>query len=148
VLARGGRRAAADSLASRMPLPVSLDVPALRFPAGAEATAYFVIAEGLTNVAKHARAQRAWVTLAVRDDQLVVEVRDDGVGGVLPGGSGLVGMEDRLAALEGRLIIESPPGEGTAIVASFPLSGSAVGVAHVRQYGQDAAMLGGRRADA
>jgi hypothetical protein len=59
VLTRGGLSAGVDSLASRMPLPVSIDVPATRFPAAAEATAYFVVAEGLTNVAKHARAQRA-----------------------------------------------------------------------------------------
>jgi signal transduction histidine kinase len=148
VLARGGLSAGVDSLASRMPLPVSIDVPATRFPAAAEATAYFVIAEALTNVAKHARAQRAWVTITVRDHRLTVEVRDDGVGGAVPGASGLLGMQDRLAGLEGRLTVESPPGGGTVITASIPLPGSAARVAHVRQYGQDPAMLGGGWADA
>jgi signal transduction histidine kinase len=148
VLARGGLRAGVDSLASRMPLPVSMDVPATRFPAALEATAYFMVAEALTNVAKHAEAQRAWVTVAVRDELLVVEVRDDGVGGAVQGGSGLLGMEDRLAALDGRLTVESPPGGGTLVSASIPLRSSAVGVAHVRQDGQDPAMLGRRRTDA
>jgi signal transduction histidine kinase len=147
-LARGGLRAGVDSLASRMPLPVSMDVPAARFPTTAEATAYFVVAESLTNVAKHAQAQQVWVTIAVRDGRIVVEVRDDGVGGAVPGGSGLLGMEDRLAALEGELTVASPAGGGTAITASIPLAGSAVSVAHIRQYGQDPAMLGGGGADA
>jgi signal transduction histidine kinase len=147
-LARGGLRAGVESLASRMPLPVSIDVPAARFPSDAEATAYFVIAEGLTNVAKHAQAERAWVTIAERDERLAVEVRDDGIGGAVAGGSGLLGMEDRLAALEGRLIIESPAGGGTLLAAWIPLSASAASVAHVRQYGEDAAVLGGRGTDA
>ena len=148
VLARGGLRAGIDSLASRMPLPVSIDVPATRFPAAAEATAYFVVAEGLTNVAKHAHARRAWVTIAMRDEHIAVEVRDDGIGGAVAGGSGLLGMEDRLAGLEGRLTVESPAGEGTVLTAWIPLPGSAAGVAHVRQYGQDPAVLGGRGPDA
>jgi signal transduction histidine kinase len=148
VLSHGGLRAGVDSLASRMPLPVSIDVPATRFPGAAEATAYFVIAEGLTNVAKHAAAERAWVTVAERAGRLELEVRDDGIGGAVPGGSGLLGMGDRLAALEGRLAVESPAGGGTLIAASIPLPSSASGVAHVRQHGEDAAMLGGRGADA
>jgi signal transduction histidine kinase len=148
VLSRGGLRAAVDSLASRMPLPVTMDVPSTRFPSAAEATAYFVVAEGLTNVAKHARAQRAWVTIAVRDARLAVEVRDDGVGGAVQGGSGLLGMEDRLAALEGELTVDSPAGGGTVIRASIPLTGSAASVAHVRQNGEDPAMLGRGRPDA
>jgi signal transduction histidine kinase len=148
VLSRGGLRAAVESLATRAPLPVSIDVPATRFRAAVEATAYFVVAEGLTNVAKHAHAANAWVTIAERDDRLTVEVRDDGVGGAVPGGSGLLGMEDRLAALEGRLSVESPAGEGTVLRASIPLKDSVVGVAHVGEDGQDAAMLGGGRADA
>jgi signal transduction histidine kinase len=148
VLARGGLRAAVDSLASRMPLPITMDVPATRFPTAAEATAYFVVAEGLTNVAKHARAQRAWVTIAVRDARLVVEVRDDGVGGAVRGGSGLLGMEDRLAALEGELAVDSPPGGGTVIRASIPLPDSAASVAHVREYGENPAVLGRGRPDA
>ena len=147
-LTRGGLSAGVDSLTSRMPLPVSIDVSGIRYPAATEATAYFVVAEGLTNVAKHAQGKQAWVTIAERDEQLVVEVRDDGVGGAVPGGSGLLGIEDRVAGLEGRLTVESPPGGGTVITASVPLSGSAVSVAHVGQHGKDAAMLGRGRADA
>jgi len=148
LLSHGGLRAGVDSLASRMPLPVSIDVPATRFPGAAEATAYFVIAEALANVAKHAHAQHARVTVVEHDARLEVEVRDDGVGGALPGGSGLLGMEDRLAALEGDFAVDSPAGAGTLIAASIPLPDSAPSVAHVRQYGEDPAMLGSGRADA
>ena len=148
VLTRGGLRAGIDALAARMPLPVSVDVPGTRHPAVVEATAYFVVAEALTNVAKHAQAQRAWVTVAARDRRLHVEVRDDGVGGALPRGSGLLGMEDRLAAVDGRLSVDSPPGGGTLIAAWIPPVSSAASVAHVRQHGKDAAMLGRRRTDA
>jgi signal transduction histidine kinase len=148
VLSHGGLRAGVDSLAARMPLPVSIDVPATRFPAAAEATAYLVIAEALTNVAKHAHAQRAWVTVAVRGARLEVEVRDDGVGGAARRGSGLLGVEDRLAALEGGVRVESPAGGGTVIAASIPLPDSAPGVAHVREHGEDPTMLGRGRADA
>jgi signal transduction histidine kinase len=146
-LVRGGLRSGVDALASRITLPVSVAVPAIRLSGGAEATAYFVVAEALTNVVKHARADQAWVTIAVQPGWLVVEVRDDGVGGAVREGTGLLGMEDRLAALDGRLTVKSPPGGGTAITASIPLPESARDVAHVGQHGQDAAMLGGRRAD-
>jgi signal transduction histidine kinase len=106
-----------------MPLPVENNVCAGRFPAAVEATAYFVVSEALTNVAKHARAGRAAVTARVEDDTLRVEVRDDGVGGVRPEGSGLVGLGDRLAALDGRLWVESPVNGGTVIAAEIPLPG-------------------------
>jgi signal transduction histidine kinase len=94
-----------------------------RLPAAVEATAYFVVAEALTNVAKHARAGRATVTARVEDGTLRVEVRDDGIGGARPDGSGLLGMADRLAALGGQLRIESPATGGTLITADFPLTG-------------------------
>jgi signal transduction histidine kinase len=94
--------------------------PVGRLPAAAEATAYFVAAEALTNVAKHARAGRAEVTARVEDGTLRVRVRDDGVGGAQPEGSGLVGLGDRLAALDGRLRVESPPGGGTLVAADIP----------------------------
>jgi signal transduction histidine kinase len=123
-------------------------VPATRFPGAAEATAYFVIAEALTNVAKHAHAQQASVKVAARGAWLEVEVRDDGSGGAVPGGSGLLGMEDRLAALEGRLTVESPAGGGTLIAASIPLPDSAASVAHIGEHGEDPAVLGRGRADA
>ena len=147
VLVRGGLRAGVDALASRAPLTVHLDVPSDRLPAAVEATAYFLVAEALTNVAKHARAQQTWVTVTQREGRLVVEIRDDGVGGAVPGGRGLLGMEDRLATLDGRLTVESQPGEGTAITASIPLSVSPRGVAHVSEHGEHTAVLRGCRAD-
>jgi signal transduction histidine kinase len=122
-LTRGGLRAGLDALASRMPVPVEIDAPAGRLPTAIEATAYFVAAEALTNVAKHARAGRVEVTAQIRDGTLMVQVRDDGVGGARPGGSGLVGLADRLAALDGRLRIDSPPDGGTLLAATIPLPG-------------------------
>ena len=121
VLTHGGLRAGVQALASRMPLPVANGVCADRFPVAVEATAYFVVSEALTNVAKHARAGRAAVTARVDDGTLRVEVRDDGVGGVRPEGSGLVGLGDRLAALDGRLRVESPADGGTVVAAEIPL---------------------------
>jgi signal transduction histidine kinase len=119
VLTHGGLRAGVHALASRMPMPVEMDVPSTRLAANVETTAYFIIAEALTNVAKHARASRASVTATVADEWLDVQVHDDGVGGARPGGSGLLGMHDRLAALGGRLQVESPPGGGTLIAAKI-----------------------------
>jgi signal transduction histidine kinase len=104
-----------------MPLPVANGVCADRFPVAVEATAYFVVSEALTNVAKHARAGRAAVTARVEDGTLLVEVRDDGIGGARPEGSGLVGLGDRLAALDGRLWVESPVDGGTVVAAEIPL---------------------------
>ena len=97
-------------------------MPRERFPAEIEASAYFFVAEALTNVAKHAQARRADVRASVDDRMLRVEVRDDGVGGADPAGHGLVGMSDRVSALGGRLDIDSPPGAGTLLTASLPLS--------------------------
>jgi signal transduction histidine kinase len=81
------------------------------------------VAEALTNVAKHARAQRVAVMARIEDGTLAVEVRDDGVGGARPDGSGLVGLADRLVALGGRLRVESPPDGGTLVAAAIPLPG-------------------------
>jgi signal transduction histidine kinase len=123
-LTHGGLRAGVDVLASRMPVPVDNRVSVGRLPAAVEATAYFVVAEALTNVAKHSRARRATVTARAEDGTLRVEVRDDGIGGALPDGSGLLGLADRLAALDGQLRVESPAaGGGTLIAADFPLPG-------------------------
>jgi PAS domain S-box-containing protein len=122
VLTQGGLRAGVNALASRMPVPVQTDVSVDRLPAAVEATAYFVVAEALTNVAKHARARRAAVTARVEDGILRVRVRDDGVGGSpRPDGSGLVGLADRLAAFDGRLRVESPTDGGTLLAADIPL---------------------------
>jgi signal transduction histidine kinase len=104
-----------------MPLPVDIDVAVGRLPAAVEATAYFAVAEALTNVAKHARAGHAEVTARIEHGTLAIEVRDDGVGGARPDGSGLVGLADRLAVLEGRLVVESPAAGGTLVAAAIPL---------------------------
>jgi signal transduction histidine kinase len=120
-LVSGGLRAGVSSLASRMSIPVEIDISVDRLPQGVEATAYFVVAEALTNVAKHSRAHHATVTAQHEHRTLQVEVRDDGVGGARADGTGLVGLSDRLAVLDGSLRVESPPGAGTVIAASIPV---------------------------
>jgi PAS domain S-box-containing protein len=121
ILTRGGLRAAVEALATRTQVPVEVTVSVDRLPAPVEATAYFVVAEALTNVAKHSRATCATVTARVEDGTLRVEVRDDGVGGARPDGSGIVGLADRLAALDGRLRVESPADGGTLVAADIPI---------------------------
>jgi len=122
-LTTGGLRAAVEMLVSRMPLPVVTNVAVGRLPSVVESTAYFVLAEGMTNVAKHARADRAEVTVEIHDGTLRIAVRDDGAGGARPDGNGLVGLRDRLEALYGRLLIDSPVGRGTLLTAEIPLAG-------------------------
>jgi GAF domain-containing protein len=123
-LIRGGLQAGVEALVSRVPLPVSVDVPEERLSAGVEATAYFVVSEALTNVVKHARAASAQVTARVERGELRVEVRDDGVGGARGGQlTGLGGLEDRVSALDGRLMLESPPCGGTRVCALLPVPG-------------------------
>jgi signal transduction histidine kinase len=121
VLTHGGLCSGIGAVASRMSLPVEVDVAVDRLPAEIEATAYFVVAEALTNVAKHASANGAAVTARVEDDTLRIVVRDDGVGGARPDGSGLVGLADRLAALDGRLRVDTVPERGTRVAADIPL---------------------------
>jgi signal transduction histidine kinase len=123
VLTQGGLGAAVEAVAARTPVPVEVDVSEDRLPAPVEATAYFVVAEALTNVAKHARAERAAVMAHVEDGVLRLQVRDDGVGGARSDGTGLVGLADRLAALGGRLRVESPADGGTLVTADIPLHG-------------------------
>jgi signal transduction histidine kinase len=123
VLTKGGLRAGVDALASRTTVPVDVDVAVDRLPNAVEAAAYFVVAEALTNVAKHAGADHAEVTARIDDGMLSLRVRDNGVGGATPEGTGLVGLADRLAALDGELRIESPPDGGTLVVAAIPLRG-------------------------
>jgi PAS domain S-box-containing protein len=125
VLTQGGLRAGVDALASRMPVPVQNAVSVGRLPAAVEATAYFVVAEALTNVAKHAHARHAEVTARIEDGTLAVHVRDDGIGGARPdgGGSGLIGLADRLAAVDGQLRVDSPADSGTLVAAAIPLPG-------------------------
>jgi signal transduction histidine kinase len=115
-----GLAAALQSLTSKSPVPVTLDVPEERLDAQVEATAYFVAAEALNNIVKHAHAHRASVTAHHDGEMLVVEIEDDGLGGAGPReGSGLQGMADRVEALGGRLLIDSKPG-GTRVVAEIP----------------------------
>jgi signal transduction histidine kinase len=122
VLTDRGLEPALEALAERAPLPVSLDqMPAERLPAPVEAAAYFVVAEALTNVVKYAEASTAAVRIRRNGSYAVVEVHDDGVGGADPTiGTGLRGLADRLAALDGRLEVHSPPGEGTTVRAEVP----------------------------
>jgi signal transduction histidine kinase len=121
VLTRGGLRAGVTALASRAPVPVKTDVSVGPLPAAVEATAYFIVAEALTNVAKHARAGQAEVMARIEAGTLRVQVRDDGVGGARLDGSGLLGLRDRVAALDGRLHIESPADGGTLVAADIPV---------------------------
>ena len=121
ILTRGGLQAAIEELASRVPMPLSVEISVGRLPTAIEATAYFVVAEAVTNVVKHAHAGSAEVTAAVEDDLLRLAVRDNGVGGARSNGSGLLGLADRLSTLDGRLRVHSPPGEGTVIAAEIPL---------------------------
>jgi signal transduction histidine kinase len=123
VLTRGGLRAGVEALASRIAVPVRIGVSVDRLPGVVEATAYFVVAEALTNVAKHSGANRAEVTARVEDGALRLDVRDDGVGGAQPAGNGLLGLGDRLAALDGRLEIASPANGGTVVAAAIPIPG-------------------------
>lgn len=113
-----GLAAALDALASRAPVPVQVSgVPSARLPAAVEAAAYYVTAEALTNVAKYARASECSVCLSLEDGRLRVEVCDDGIGGADPStGSGLLGLRDRVEALDGRLEVDSPPGAGTTVI--------------------------------
>jgi signal transduction histidine kinase len=124
VLTDRGLAPALEALASKAPLPVDVEaMPTDRLPAAVEAAAYFVVAESLTNVAKYARAEHASVRVGRRDGFAVVEVSDDGVGGADPtAGTGLRGLADRLAALDGRLDVHSPPGGGTVVRANIPCS--------------------------
>jgi signal transduction histidine kinase len=120
-LSHGGLRAGVESLADHVALPVEVDVWTERLPPALETTAYFIVAEGLTNVVKHAGARHAQVRAVLHDDALQLEVRDDGAGGAdRTRGSGLVGLADRVDALGGTITIDSPPGEGTAIVVELP----------------------------
>jgi signal transduction histidine kinase len=106
-----------------MSVPVDVDASEGRLPPAVEATAYFVVAEALTNVAKHSRAGRAAVAARVEDGVLAVRVRDDGVGGARADGSGLLGLADRVAVLDGQFRVESPAGGGTLVAADFPVPG-------------------------
>jgi signal transduction histidine kinase len=122
-LARGGLAAALETLVEDVALPVQLDVPPSRLPAALETTGYFVVAEALTNVVKHANARHAVVEVRLERETLVIEVRDDGVGGADPTrGTGLTGLVDRVEAGDGRLTLSSAVGRGTMIHVELPLA--------------------------
>ena len=123
VLAKGGLRFALKTLARRCPIPVDLQVHAKeRLPEPVEVSAYYVVAEALTNAARHAHASAVGVEAEIVGDLLRVTVRDDGVGGAsLAGSSGLAGLKDRVEALGGRIVLHSPPGRVPACARSSPL---------------------------
>jgi signal transduction histidine kinase len=122
VLTDRGLGAAVHDVAGRSPVPVDVDVrlPG-RLPPSIEVTAFFVVGEALTNVARHSGANRAAVTASVDGDRVLLRVRDDGVGGADPaGGTGLVGLADRVAAVGGTVALSSPPGGPTVLQVDFP----------------------------
>jgi signal transduction histidine kinase len=123
ILSDRGLNAAVKALAERQPLPTEVEYAVKRkLDPSVEATAYFVVAEGLTNIGKYAGAELATVQVREQDDALEVEVKDDGCGGADAGkGTGLHGLEERLRALDGTLSVESKPGEGTRLLARIPL---------------------------
>jgi hypothetical protein len=121
-LTEGGLATAIPELANRSPVPVEILAPSERYPSAVEAAVYFVCAEALANVAKYAHASHVAIRIATADGWLLVEVGDDGVGDAqTSAGSGLRGLRDRVEALGGRLRLDSPPGEGTRLLAELPL---------------------------
>src|SRR4051812_38920859 len=121
VLSDRGLEPALRSLVTRTPVPVAVDAPVGRLPEAIESAAYFVASEGLQNVAKYAHATCARVTVRHEDGRVRVEVADDGIGGADGDrGSGLRGLADRVAALDGTLALDSPPGGGTRLRAEIP----------------------------
>jgi len=121
LLTESGLRAAVCALADRSPIVTSVHATDGRYREPVEVAAYFVVAEALANAAKHSHASRVDVNIDERGDRLHVEVRDDGVGGAQLGrGSGLVGLQDRMSAIGGTLVVNSRPGDGTIVRAELP----------------------------
>ena len=122
ILAKGGLGPALRVLARRSPIPVQLSVSVQgTLPEHVEISAYYIVAEALTNTAKHARASAATVAVDVAGDALCIEVRDDGTGGAsFAGGTGLLGLKDRIEAFGGRFFLQSVRGEGTTLRAELP----------------------------
>jgi signal transduction histidine kinase len=121
ILSEAGLGPALASLAERSPVPATVAAaPPGRLPARVEETAYYVASEALANAAKHAHATAVTISARRREGDLLVEVGDDGIGGADPNGSGLRGLADRVAALDGRLQVRSPTGEGTCVIAELP----------------------------
>ena len=124
VLSDRGLRPALELMRAHAPVRVEIaTVPDERLPEPVEVAAYYLVSEALTNVAKYAQAASATVAIRRSDGHVVVEVSDDGIGGANPSaGSGLRGLTDRIAALDGTLAVESPPGRGTTIRAEIPVA--------------------------
>ncbi|HEX9343289.1 MAG TPA: sensor domain-containing protein [Actinomycetota bacterium] len=121
VLADRGLDAAISALAARSPVPVEVEVDTERLASPVESIAYFVVAEALTNVAKHARATEVTVRISRERERLLVEIRDNGAGGAtVAHGGGLGGLADRVAGIDGRLVVDSPPGGPTVVRAELP----------------------------
>ena len=123
VLTDRGLEAALEALAGRAALPVEIDcIQDVELPPPVEAAAYYVVSEALANITKYAGASAVKVSIGQVDGYALVEVVDDGVGGADPTrGSGLSGLSDRVSSLNGKLVIDSPPGAGTRIRAEIPL---------------------------
>ena len=131
ILARGGLRAALRTLARRSPVPVDLDVRVEeRLPEHVEVSTYYVVAEALTNAAKHAHASTITITIQAdpADTVLRFAVHDDGTGGAdFTHGTGLLGLKDRVEALGGHIFLNSPPGAGTTLRAELPITDTTPG---------------------
>ena len=121
VLTSRGIRAATEVLARGASVPVIVDATDARYPAPVEAGAYFVVAEALTNAARHTEATEVRVDIHECGGDLVVDVRDDGWGGADSQGTGLRGLADRVEALGGRFLVDSPAGIGTRLHATIPI---------------------------
>jgi len=126
VLAEHGLAGALAALAKDLPVPVDINVPSTQLPEQVAVAAYFVCAEALANVAKHAAAAHVAVAVTASEDRVKVEIADDGVGGADPAhGSGLRGLADRVETFGGTLQVESTSGHGTRLAAEIPLGGEA-----------------------
>jgi signal transduction histidine kinase len=113
---------AVNDIASRSPVPIERTaIPTRRLPDATEATAYYVIAEAITNAQRHAGATVIHVDVRVARNTLYVDVRDDGSGGARESGSGLQGLRDRVEVVGGTFRVESPPGHGTLVAAAIPI---------------------------
>ena len=125
ILSRGGLGPAIKTLARRSAVPVVLDLDVdCRLPESIEVAAYYVVAEALTNTAKHAQASEVALHASYDDGELRMTISDDGVGGAMTGnGSGMIGLKDRVEAVSGRLEIASPAGAGTTLEVTIPLDG-------------------------
>jgi signal transduction histidine kinase len=122
LLSERGLEPALQALATRAPVPVTVQAENERLPEPVETAAYFVVSEALTNVAKYSQASQATVVVRRSNGRVTVEVSDDGVGGAdAARGSGLRGLADRVAALDGTLVLDSPDGHGTRVHAEIPV---------------------------